>query len=422
MFLIILNILVWLGPFLISLKKGVINSLHPQFILPVFMVYFILNSYVQDLTNWMNEGERGIIVGVVKLISELDSKSFSFDYSLILLSVAGVFFHIGSRIFNQPIYKCFDEPRLLNKPLVIRGNKLLFLIFSIFMSSIVWLPNYLIPNAGHGTFWTFPLALSVCFVPVLLLNVNKFFFLISLFIAIFISFSVLKSKAALAFIFFPIIFYYCFFNLNVIKIFFFKKFLKNFLVFLTLSLIFISSLFLGNSYGKLDIRKIFHRDNSFEIFSILVESKRLDLIDTKESWIKSELLEIVPSVIYTNKSVNHINPSKRVALELFPETARERPFTYWNRHLLFAGYYDFGVYGVIFSSLFFGMFLSFLWRYTKKKVLIYHAKWPLFIYLPIPSFGVYFLSVGGFSYSLINTTITCIILYIIILSSRLRLR
>lgn len=420
MLLIIINVIVWLGPFIISLKRGVINSLHPQFILPIFMVYFILNSYFQDLTNWMNEGERGIIIGVVKLISGLDAESFSFDYSLILSALAGIFFHLGSRIFNKPIYKCFNEPTLLNKPLVIRGSKLILLISSIFMSSVVWLPNYFIPNAGHGTFWTFPLALSVCFIPALLFNINKFFGLISLFIAIFVSFFVLKSKAALAFIFLPMIFYYCFFNFNFLKVFFFTKYLKQLLIIIFLFFFFIYSLFLGNLYGNLDIRKILHRDHAFEIFSILVESKRLDLINTKESWTANELLEIVPSKIYKNKSVNHINPAKRVALELFPETASNRPFTYWNRHLLFAGYYDFGVYGIILYSLFFGMVLSFLWRYTKKKVLIYEAKWPIFIYLPLPSFGVYFLSVGGFSYSLINTAITSLILYIIILTSRVR--
>ena len=47
---------------MISLRNGKINTLHPQFILPFYMVYFILNSAIQDSTNWMNESEKGIII------------------------------------------------------------------------------------------------------------------------------------------------------------------------------------------------------------------------------------------------------------------------------------------------------------------------------------------------------------------------
>ena len=94
MTLIILNILVWLGPFFISLRKGLVNTLHPQFVTPMFMIYFILNSYVQEQTNWMQEGNRAITVGVVKLLPELDPISFSFKSAYIISLLAGIFFHL----------------------------------------------------------------------------------------------------------------------------------------------------------------------------------------------------------------------------------------------------------------------------------------------------------------------------------------
>ena len=101
---VILNILVWLGPFFLSLRKGKIHTLHPQFMMPIFMIYFILNSYFQDQTNWMDEGSRAIIVGIVKLLPGLNAINFSFDKSLLICALSGIFFHLGSFVFNKPIY------------------------------------------------------------------------------------------------------------------------------------------------------------------------------------------------------------------------------------------------------------------------------------------------------------------------------
>ena len=89
MTLIILNILIWLGPLLFSLRSGRLNTLHPQFILPIFMIFFILNSHIQDQTNWMDEGNRAIIIGIVKLLPGLDPINFSFEKALIVSLLSG---------------------------------------------------------------------------------------------------------------------------------------------------------------------------------------------------------------------------------------------------------------------------------------------------------------------------------------------
>lgn len=422
MTLIILNILVWLGPFFLSLRKGTIHTLHPQFMMPVFIIYFILNSYIQDQTNWMNEGSRAIIVGIVQLLPGLDPLDFSFDKALIICALSGVFFHLGSIVFNKPIYNSISEHIHLNKTRIVNKNKNLVLILSIIISSIIWLPNYFIPAAGHGTFWTFPLALSVCFIPVANLELSKTSFFITLIIACLVCNYVLTSKAAFGFIFMPIVLYFIFFHFNFLKFFFRKSYLKNFIIFSLLLSIFIGALFFGNQYGKLDTRKLFRRDYAFEIFAILVESKKLGLINYEKSWIKNELFQIFPSTFYKKKTTGeHINPAKRIALELFPKEATgTRSNTYWNRHMLFAGYYDFGILGSLVSAFFYGLFLSYFWRLTKVKIKKFNAKWPIFVYLPLPSFGVYFLAVGNFAYPVINAGIASIILFIIFFFSRIR--
>ncbi|MDA9880672.1 hypothetical protein N9C97_04330 [Candidatus Pelagibacter sp.] len=421
MTLIILNILVWLGPFFISLRKGTINTLHPQFITPMFMIYFILNSYVQEQTNWMQEGNRAITVGVVKLLPPLDPISFSFESAYIISLLAGIFFHLGSGVFNKSIYNSINEHTLLNKKDIIYGNKILLFFVTLIISSIVWLPNYYLDTGAFGTFWTYPLALSVFFVPVAVLGINRILFFITLIIALFVASYVLKSKAAFTYIFMPIFFYVIFFNFNFIKFASNKNNFKKFILTLVVFLILISSLFIGNKYGKMDTRLFFRRDYAFEIFAILVESKKLGLINNEKSWIKNEVKQAIPSFILKSKRTTHINPAKRVAIELFPETAISRPNTYWNRHFLFAGYYDFGIFGALVSAFLFGSFFSYTWKVTKEKVFKYNTKWPIFVYLPIPSFGAYFLACGGYAYSILNTLVASIILLIIFYSARFRL-
>lgn len=422
MTLIILNILVWLGPLFLSLRKGTVHTLHPQFMMPIFIIYFILNSYIQDQTNWMDEGSRGIIVGVVKLLPGLDPESFSFDKALVICAFSGFFFHLGSSIFNTPIYNSIGEYIQLDKKNIIKRNKNLVTISAIIISSVLWLPNYFMPNAGHGTFWTFPLALSVCFIPVAMLKVSKISFFFTLTAAFLIGNYILSSKAAFGFIVIPFILYFLFFHFNFLKLFFKKSYFKKFIIFISLFSVFISALFVGNQYGNLDTRKLFRRDYVFEVFAILVESKKLGLIEHEKSWIKNELFQAFPSVLYKKKTTGeHINPGKRVAKELFPQTAMERPNTYWAKHLLFPGYYDFGTWGAILTAFFSGTLISFLWRLTKLKVIKYNAKWPIFVYLPIPSFGIYYISAGAFAYGIINTVIASFVLYLIFISSRLRL-
>lgn len=423
MTLIILNILVWLGPFFLSLRKGTVHTLHPQFMMPIFIIYFILNSYIQDQTNWMNEGSRAIIVGVVQLLPGLDPESFSFDKALVICAFSGFFFHLGSSVFNKPIYNSIGEYIQLDKKNIIKRNKNLVIISAIIISSVVWLPNYFIPNAGYGTFWTFPLAVSVCFIPVAMLQVNKISFFFTLTAALLIGNYVLASKAAFGFIVIPFILYFLFFHFNFLKFLSKKSYFKKFIILSLLFSLFTGALFFGNQYGKLDTKKLFRRDYAFEIFAILVESKKLGLIEHEKSWIKNELFQVFPSVLYKKKTTGeHINPAKRVALELFPaEATGSRANTYWNRHMLFAGYYDLGIFGSLISAFFYGLFLSYFWKLTKTKIKKYDSKWPIFVYLPIPSFGVYFLAVGNFAYPIINTVIACIILWIIFYSSRLKI-
>ena len=56
-----------------------------------------------------------IFVGIVQLLPELDPVNFSFDRALLICALSGIFFHLGSSVFNKPIYKALDYRKILVK-------------------------------------------------------------------------------------------------------------------------------------------------------------------------------------------------------------------------------------------------------------------------------------------------------------------
>ena len=94
-FELILSILitaVWLGPFLISIKRKVFNFLHPQTLIPLWLIYFIWNAMIEKWAPWMVEPEPGIIRTTTELLPKYPD---FFILPLIVVLISGIFFHFG---------------------------------------------------------------------------------------------------------------------------------------------------------------------------------------------------------------------------------------------------------------------------------------------------------------------------------------
>ena len=49
------------GSFFIFNKNKVFNFIHPQTLIPIWLVYFVWNAMIEKWTPWMNEPDPGII-------------------------------------------------------------------------------------------------------------------------------------------------------------------------------------------------------------------------------------------------------------------------------------------------------------------------------------------------------------------------
>ena len=126
------------------------------------------------------------------------------------------------------------------------------------------------------------------------------------------------------------------------------------------------------------------------------------------SWTIAEIVEGIPSALNPYKQET-INPAKLVTATFLPEDYAVIPFAYFNRFLLFAGYYDFGVIGALLQAFFIGVFYAVLWRKTLQVINKEGHFWPLIVYTPLPTISTYFVSVGGISYGLIIAVIPSLI-------------
>jgi len=182
-----------------------------------------------------------------------------------------------------------------------------------------------------------------------------------------------------------------------------------------------------------DARRLLHRDYAFESFAALVNKSENKFFGNTEylltnqtngpinSWTLNELEKGVPSILHPGKRYS-INPSKAVTEMYLPEDYKVLPEAYFNRFILFSGYYDLGLIGALINALIFGMFYGWIWKKVKIKVHKVNLLWPVFLYMPIPAIASYFIAVGGITYGLINALIPIGLVFILLLISRFTIK
>ena len=419
--LTILIIVCWMGPFLMSIRRGRANVLHPQFMTPMWVTYFVLNSMIQVWFSWMGETTYGILKTTSAEMSQ-DRAYLLMPLALLILCAPA--YHFGVRIFNPSITKSHNNISIFYNSLkVLRPRQnIKFTFLAVLVSATCWIPNYLIPNGGYGTFWTYPLAMTNVILPLMLFNIHKLLGLLSLFFA-FVGASIMASKASFVYPLIPFILYYIFLKFSFGQ-------LRSWVLLCVGFLIIVTGFSLGG-FGS-DARRLFHRDYAFETFAALINKAENKYFGNAEyvltgkvngeivSWTFNELEKGIPSIIHPGKK-DSINPSKAVNKMYLPQDYKALPNAYMNRFLLFSGYYDLGFIGAIFIAFLFGVFYSFIWKFMMLKVLKTNCSWPIFLYMPIPAIGTYFIAVGGITYGLINSFVPIVLVYILIFISKLRL-
>ena len=367
----------------------------------------------------MIEQEPGIIRTTSFL---LPTHPTLFILPLIIILVSGFFFHFGSRILSPSIYSdsSFNFRSTSEYEIIDYDHKTIFLFFAITLSSLAWVPNYLLPNEGLGTFWTYPLAMVNCFLPFMIYSINKPLGFLSFFFLI-LTVIVLQSKAALVYPFLPIIFYY----------FFFKHKIKN-LFSLSIPLFIIAFLWILLGIGGFDfvLAKLFHRDYAFEVFALLIHYSPNNLFGNFEygisgilssssySWTWAEISEGIPSVLNPFKG-DSVNPAKLVTSSFLPIDYAVLPNAYFNRFLLFAGYHDFGILGSFMQAFIYGLLYSWFYRRCIRRVKSEKLLWPLFVYLPVPCLSTYFITAGGITSGFINALIPAFLIFLLVYSCKL---
>jgi hypothetical protein len=426
-FLTFLVWIFWLGPFFISLKSGRVNVLHPQFITPFWISYFVLNTMVQTWSSWMG----GTIFGILRTTNyEMFINRSYLITPLLIVILCAPFYHFGVRLFNSSIAKSSHEYQIFSdiKNVVPNKNKRFFSTILILVSAVIWLPNYFIPNADYGTFWTFPLAMTIVILPIMLFKIKPILGLISLIFVLFGA-SIMPSKAAFVFPLLPFVFYYMFTHFKIIR---FKTWLVLFLSLMIVVLAFGAGGFNTDPKFKTNARKLLHRDYAFESFAALVNKSENRFFGNFEyfltgqangeikSWTFNEFEKGIPSIIRPNKRFS-LNPSHEVTEMYLPQDHKVLPDAYFNRFFVFSGYYDLGLIGAFLNAFLFGAFYGFIWKKVKLKVVEKKLLWPFFLYMPIPVVASYFIAVGGISYGLINSLIPIAIVYFILFLLRFTL-
>ena len=138
--LVLVIILLWLGPFLISLRSGRVHALHPQFITPIWIVYFVLNTMIQVWYPWMGGTEFGILRTTS---AEILSNRDYLIIPLLIVALSAPFYHFGVRIFGGSIVKSTHEHTLIAGTSKVFHNHQVrkFAFFAIILSAITWIPN-----------------------------------------------------------------------------------------------------------------------------------------------------------------------------------------------------------------------------------------------------------------------------------------
>lgn len=374
LFLLICSIVVWLGPFCISIYNRSIRLLHPEGFFPLCMSYLACVPFIYALFG----------PPILRTSQAIGSGSYFLARPYFILAIAGVFYHVGIKMSglslvpgHQDLLPYERMKSVLNLPAPFLFISSLIVALMVYTGMLFMDPN----GYGQGMFWIYALYKSIYVLPILVLNQNDRFGALFLLCIIPLAL-VTASKAAFIYIAFALVLFY---QSSIFK----RTRLVAFVVIFAV----ISTPFAVARYSKADfqienvlntdawknsVQKIAHREYAFEAFACVCQYRLNDEPFYYGEKIVQDLSHIIPAAFWPNKPIIAKEfPSNYLPADLW-NTAEWVGYT---QHLFTPAYLDFGIPGVCVLM----MMVGFAWGIAYKKARNSSRKknecWPMILYL-----------------------------------------
>jgi len=404
---------IWLGPFLLGIKRKAAVTIHPAGALPAFNVIVVLVAMSEHWFGWTH---RGPTPGIRLETAYLQSDPYFFATPLFFFALMGVFYHLGVWMTLGRIAPCKTDRFHLDEPLPLARNingRRLF--WTAAVTTVVCVVPFICFGQESGFFWTVTLLMGIDMIPVAL------------------SYYSLRAGIASTLLLAPLMFLFP------------SK--QNFFYFLLPYALMrqghllgrgrisvggllavgggIMAVYLG-TWTLIEMRDEVHegesigeyvlvREYGFETFSILVNKAQPFPTPGLPVWLASEVLEFIPQALVPF-------PKPRtgilVALAVMPRDAAYMAEAGFYKGFAFSAYIDYGLPGALLWSLLFGALFGSAYRKAQAASLKHRAIWPLLVYLPLPLFSQFWAE-GGLAFGgLFAISLALVPFMLIRLSSR----
>lgn len=411
-FLVVINIVVWLGPFLVSVRRRTISLLHPASCFPLYLVFTVLVAMTEHWFGWsMRSPDKGLRIET-RLYENLPN---FFTEPLFIMFLVGIAYHIGIyKACGRVVASEADRTHLTQNLKFERSGRKKLTVITGGIAALCLVPFYVFGQVS-GFFWTLGFLYAYSFLPIVLMNQWKSAGLLLWFLGLPAMF-LLDSKGNFIYHLLPLIIFYqggLLFSKRHLNI------RKVALIVSMLAIVFFGTQQLTVMRGEYSeevplVYNVIVREYGFEVFAVLVHKISWMGQFSEGSWSVLEITEIIPRGLLPWAKER---AGVRVAELFLPSDYYELEGAGFNRFFMFAFYHDFGWAGAIAGGFIIGYLFGALYRAAlrvsfRKKVLC-----PLLIYLPIPVYSQYF-SEGNFAFAIIFSVISSLVIMTVSILAR----
>jgi hypothetical protein len=401
--LVAANLIIWLAPAAISLKRRAFSLLHPAIIIPFLVVLSVMVAMSERWFNWTG---RGDMPGIRITTRYFNQEPDFFIMPLFILALAGMAYMAGVRIgCGRVAPTSTDRLPLLRQLPFVPGKMGAQLVPVCVLAAVICMAPYLVFGQGYEFFWAGALLYAFNFIPAMVYRQNARWGLVFLVLGL-SAVGLRGAKGDFIYYFLPLLMLFQG-SLFVIR----RKHLLRRLLLIAL----IGVALVGGTIRMLEerdfwteddtgvsfVQKILVREYGFEVFGIVVHESSLWGNAFSESpygsWTLQEAKEAIPSFL----GIEKIRMGQEVAREFMPLDSAYLPDAGFYRFFLFPFYYDFGWIGAVGGAFGIGALLGLGYRLALSRSLRLGLSWPLFVYLPVPVYSELLLN-GAYSYAIIH--------------------
>lgn len=418
--LVLLNAICWLGPLLVAARRRTVSLLHPSAAFPLYTVFTILVTMTE---HWFGWSGRWDAPGLRLQTLEYQHLPWFFVEPLVLVSLVGVAFHLGSWMATGRLVAGGADTLHLDEEFTDESWGRLRLLFLAAVGSGLCVLPWLLFGQESGFFWTVGFMYAYSFIPVVLMTRWKAAGWI-LWFAGMPALTLLDSKANFIYHAFPLAFYFQQ-RLLVVR----GRIRAGSLLLLAIIVAIVSVATKELTVRRHEyvegvpvIHNVLVREYGFEVFAILVHEVRwTGELAERGSWLALEAAELIPSALSRTVKqragvvvAKNFMPQDYEYLERDSGDSAEAGF---YRYFAFGFYHDLGWIGAIAGGALCGGLFGAIYRRALRRADAARSPGPLLVYLPIPVYCQYFAT-GNFAFAVIFTAIASFVIAGLVLSAR----